>query len=398
MKLINSCVMINNKLEDKCFLYDRRGHRRFDINVEMFDLIKSIHLNNMSYDDAVSDCDKETIDFLIENVLLTSESESYISNIKEIDSVNNARVFMEVTDKCNLNCKHCYGGFAIENKNFVKIDKVFRIIDQAEKLGVYEFDLTGGEPLMYPQLEQLLEKLYNAGMLVSIFTNLVLLSEKKITLLQKYGVKKIITSLDSCKEEIHEEFRGMPGCFKKTIESINKLKSLKFEVAINTMIGNHNIDYIDEQIEFLKSFELLFVLDVIVSEGRAMNLNENTLEASLVIKSITEKYKENLNEEVNYKYCGIADRFIYIKSDGNIYICPSLVDDQFCLGNINNDINLKDIWQLMISKFSYIKCNDKDDKCKKCKGGCRARAFKLRGEICAIDEVYCNIIKGNCDV
>ena len=187
---------------------------------------------------------KEVIEQLIELNILVDLDEKYISNIKNLTEINCARIFIEITDKCNLNCKHCYGGFACNNTNYLSVQTIEQILNQAVQLGVYEFDITGGEPLLYKDLEEVLSKLYDAGMLISIFTNLTLMTKNHLELFKKYGVKKIITSIDSCYADVHDEFRGGVGSFNKTIKNLNLIKESGIEVSVNTMIGNHNIQYI----------------------------------------------------------------------------------------------------------------------------------------------------------
>lgn len=397
MKLSNKCVMVNNKFENTNFIYDRYNHTKYEINSEMFELIRDIHENKKNYKCATLDYDKDIIDELISLEILTNSDEKYIPNIKQPIKFNTARIFLEITDRCNLNCKHCYGGFASKNTNLISLNDIDNIINEAVKLGIYEFDITGGEPLLYPNLDEVLSKLYNSGMLVSIFTNLTILSNHHLEMFNKYCVKKIITSIDSCYKNIHDNFRGCDGCFDKTMQNIEKLKKLEIELSINTMIGNHNIEYIDEMVNFLKQMELPFVLDVITNEGRAMTLNENVNTSANIIRTIFSKYNNDINKEMNFKHCGIGNRFIYIKSDGNIYICPSLIDDQYKVGNIRQ-LNLYKIWENMTTKFGNLSCSKKSDKCKNCNGGCRARALKLHNNIMGIDDVYCTIVKGDVNV
>jgi radical SAM protein with 4Fe4S-binding SPASM domain len=394
MKLANKLVMINNPYEDKIFIYDRIDHIKYEINIEMFDLISSIHNNKLNYEESIKEFDQESIDQLIEMGILIEDNEEYIPNIKNLTKQNNARIFIEITDKCNLNCKHCYGGFACNNTNYLSLDTLENLINQGVELGTYEFDITGGEPLLYKDLETVLEKLYKSGMLVSIFTNLTLMTNKHLEMFKKYGVKKIITSIDSCYPEIHDTFRGGKGSFEKTIKNLKEIKESGIEVAVNTMIGNHNLDYIDEMISFLQTLEVQFVLDVITNEGRAVDLTEDMNIAASTIKEIFYKYNDEIDETANYKHCGIGDRFIYVKSNNKIYICPSLAEEEYCVGELTENFNLNDIWQNMINKFGTLSCEKQCKKCKKCKGGCRARALKMHGSINAIDDVYCTIMKG----
>ena len=158
------------------------------------------------------------------------------------------------------------------------------------------------------------------------------------------------------------------------------------------MIGNHNKDNINSLIKFIQNLHVKSVLDVIVPEGRGIELNENIRDSSLIIKKIYDDYYKIIDKNAISIHCGIGSRFIYIKSDGNIYLCPSLIEEKYKLGNINH-YSTKQIWKYMSEKFSYLTCNSKCQKCQKCKGGCRARALQIHNDICGQDDVYC-IING----
>ena len=395
MRLSNDLVMINNQYEGVLFIYDRLNHIKYEINDEMFFLISDIHRNELDYDSIIKKYDKGIIEQLIELNVLVSAVDKPIFNIKEVTEMNCARIFVEITDKCNLNCKHCYGGFACNNNTYLSLDTIDELLRQAIELGVYEFDITGGEPLLYKDLEQVLSKLYDAGMLVSIFTNLTLMTEEHLEMFKKYGVKKIITSIDSCYDHIHDEFRGKKGSFDKTLKNLYLIKESGIEIAVNTMIGNHNIKYIDKMVSFLKSLEVPFVLDVITNEGRAVGLNEDMNLSASIIKEIFNKFHNDIDDGANFKHCGIGKRFIYVKSDMNVYICPSLIDEKYCVGSLKGKFQLKKIWKTMQDTFGNLSCSSKCEKCKKCKGGCRARALKLHNNINEIDDVYCTLMKGD---
>ena len=264
------------------------------------------------------------------------------------------------------------------------------MIDEASANGVYQFDITGGEPTLYPYLEELMDYVYNAGMLMRIFTNLTTYTEKFKNLILKYGVKDIVTSLDSCIKEDHEEFRGQKGCFDKTLNAIQDLKKEDISISLNTMIGNHNKNNIEELIVFINNLKLKSVLDVIVPEGRATELNEDIKESAHVIKKIYEMNSNKIDKEAISISCGVGNRFIYVKSNGSIYLCPSLIKEEYKLGNIEN-FNTMEIWKLMTNKFSNLGCSKKSEKCKNCTGGCRARALSLHRDINSEDDVYCAI-------
>ena len=386
----DSMVIINNKFEKKVFAYDRLNRIEYEINDDCFDIIFDIKNNDYKIDDLYTIYDKDFIEQLFELNILTQNVQKNINNVKKLNTYNNVRIFVELTNKCNLKCKHCYGGFASTNNANLNIDALKQMIDDASKNGVYQFDVTGGEPTLYPYLEELLEYAYNAGMLIRIFTNLTTFTKKTKELILKYGVKDIVTSIDSCIKEDHEEFRGQKGCFDKTLNSISNLQKENVSISLNTMIGNHNKNNIKELIDFINDLKVKSVLDVIVPEGRATELNEDIKESAKVIKSIYEMNSGKIDKDAISISCGVGNRFIYVKSDGNIYLCPSLIKEEYKIGNINN-FDTIEIWKLMFDKFSNLNCSKKTEKCKNCTGGCRARALSLHNDINSEDDVYCVI-------
>ncbi len=384
----NEVVVVNNIFENKLFIYNRIKRIDYDINEDTFDIIMDIKKNNYELEQLKQKYGEYFINQLFDLEILTLTPQSNSINVKKVDKQNNVRIFAELTDKCNLKCKHCYGSFGYKNSNELDLEDLKLLVDNAALNGVYQFDLTGGEPFIYPCIEELLCHLYNAGMLVRIFTNLTIFGKKQLDMILKYGVKNIITSIDSSRKRIHEEFRGQIGCFDKTVNSINILKENNVDVTINTMIGNHNKDHVDEIVKFIEEMEVKSVLDVIVPEGRAIALNEDTFESANIIKNIYRNHYSIIDPNAISINCGIGDRFVYLKSDGNIYICPSLISKEYKIGSIK-DFDTNEIWRKLSNKFGYLCCKKYKIECGKCKGGCRARALKLNGNINQKDDIYC---------
>ena len=384
----DSLVVVNNRFENKIFIYDRLKRIEYNINSETFDILENIKKNNYTKKELLILYDPLFINQLFELNILTTKKQQNINNVKKLEKYNNVRIFAEITNICNLKCKHCYGNFSCNNSMFLDILTLKKVIDDASSKGVYQFDLTGGEPFLYPQFEDLLSYLYDSGMLVRIFTNLTIYNKTYKNIILKYGVKDIVTSVDSCDKEEHEKFRGQVGCFDKTINSIKDLKDNDVMVSVNTMIGNHNKDNIDDLVRFIDSLKVKSVLDVIVPDGRASDLNEDIVSSAKIIKDIYDKHLNIVDKSAITVHCGIGNRFVYIKSDGNIYICPSLIYNEYNIGNVNTFDTYK-IWEEMNSKFNALKCKCKNERCSNCSGGCRARALKLNGDINSKDNVYC---------
>ena len=125
-------------------------------------------------------------------------------------------VSFEITHKCNVHCKHCHLGGPMEEERASAADyaKIAREIRPIVAL------VSGGEPLLRKDAEEIVAALKreNAVLYVAMTTNAALLSRKRYQSLREAGVDRFSISVDY-PDERHDEFRGLPGLFRK-IESL----------------------------------------------------------------------------------------------------------------------------------------------------------------------------------
>ena len=132
MVYINDCmIIINNKFENRVFIYDRKNRVEYSINSDMFDILERIKNNLFTKDSLLKEYGQELIEQLFDLQILTEKEQKNINNVKRLTKYNNVRIFAELTNKCNLKCKHCYGGFACSNNKFLSIEKLKKVIDNA---------------------------------------------------------------------------------------------------------------------------------------------------------------------------------------------------------------------------------------------------------------------------
>lgn len=390
----DECVVVNNSQENKCFIFNRKTKTTYNINQEMFDLLKDIKENTNSQSFYSKKYSTDIIANLILLNVVNYDVSKVVNNIHSIENFNCSRLFFELTSKCNLKCAHCYGSFSAEAQKELNYVDIVSMLEKIKEYGTYQIDFTGGEPLMYKDLDKILEYCYNNGFLVRIFTNLTLFNDKFLSLFINYGVREIVTSVDSCHAECHNQFRGVPKSFERTIDSIKILKESNIPITINSMVGQHNKEHIEEMIDFIESLNVKSVLDVIIPEGRASILDNSIQESAKIIKDIYENHYKIIDKNAISVSCGIGDRFVYIKSNGNIYPCPSMTQECNIIGDIKS-FNVVDVWGKLKNKYCFH-CDKKTDKCKNCSGGCRVRANILHNNLNAEDDVYC-IVNGVID-
>lgn len=160
---------------------------------------------------------------------------------------------LSVTDNCNLRCIYCMDD---KDQDFLKStdqltdEEILRLVEVAAKLGIKKIRVTGGEPLIRPNIVELIDNINNISGIEEIFitTNAIFLADK-VEALAKSGVKGVNISLDSLKED---RFKSLTrrGDLNKVLEAIDKCIDYGIKVKINTVM----VDEInnDEIVDFIK--------------------------------------------------------------------------------------------------------------------------------------------------
>lgn len=387
MFLSDGVSVINNYYENKLFVYLKDTHTKYEINDDLFFLLEYINNNSqLSVSDLLAEFDgiDDIISFLFDAKIISNLRPKCKYQIKKVGDINSARVFIECTDKCNLSCPHCYGAFGKRNNTFLGISQIRKLLEECQKIGVYEVDITGGEPFMHPNINEILDLLYEYSMLTTLFSNLTICDDNHLNKIITTGVKTVVTSIESFDSEIHNSFRGLNNALSKTIRNIKYLKDHGVEVKVNLVLGNHNIESAEKTIDFILSLSVPCNIDVTTLEGRAKDLSFDINKAISVLK----KYN---NGEISNN-CGFANRMIFISCDGDIYPCPSVRNNEFLFGNINSDYDLYSSFSEVLDLLKGWNCNSICNN-PKCPGGCRARSLSMNGTLKSHDPYYCLIYR-----
>jgi MoaA/NifB/PqqE/SkfB family radical SAM enzyme len=187
-------------------------------------------------------------------VELLKMAERYFENMKknknyprELDSPIGCQ--LELTHKCNLNCKQCYN-----MSNCQKPDISFKtwmnVAKQLVDMNIFECVISGGEPLLLGnKLYKLMDVLHDSGIRFVLVTNGMLVDEHVIDKLNKYDYYWVQVSLDGSRPEIHDRIRGVSGSWKKAVNAAKMVSESGMPLVISHVIQRDNVDYIDEMIE-----------------------------------------------------------------------------------------------------------------------------------------------------
>ncbi|MBN1354129.1 MAG: radical SAM protein [Candidatus Omnitrophica bacterium] len=156
-------------------------------------------------------------------------------------------LYINPTGRCNLKCRHCwinpyYSNDTGASGNELKPGEIISIIKEARELGLANIKLTGGEPLLRNDLEEVFEFCAKNGIKICIETNGTLIDRGKALLLKKYNVDFISLSLDGCNPSINDSFRGVKGAFRMATDGIRNLVKAGFNPQVITCLHRRNVE------------------------------------------------------------------------------------------------------------------------------------------------------------
>lgn len=314
----------------------------------------------------------------------------------EITDLTGVRLFIQLTNRCNLKCRHCYADSRNidECDDYFNYDKSKKIINEAVENGISKIDFTGGEVFIKNFFIDLLEYIEYKPVQYDIFTNFTLIDYKLSVRIKKlHGLNRLITSLDYFDADKHNKFRGSKNAYERTMQTIEYFNDIKERIIINTIVMNDNHNDVVDILEYFRGIGIKVQLDVLSNSGRAKDIDNNINDDVVFIKDLL-KYYNNI-ESYSWKNCincGIGKVLLFMNYKGEYHVCPSLTSREsrcFYLGR-----NMRESYNNL--KKIILKCNE--DKCKfyeQCSYGCRARVFLNTGCINGCDYILRQLMEGD---
>lgn len=155
-------------------------------------------------------------------------------------------IYFYLTEGCNLRCRHCWihPGYETEGQSYRTLDlDLFKyILEQAKPLGLRDIKLTGGEPLIHPQIREILDVIRTEDIRLIVETNGIQCSPEIAQEMRACKNAFISVSLDGADAETHEWMRGVKGCFETTLEGISNLVNARIAPQIIMSIVRRNKD------------------------------------------------------------------------------------------------------------------------------------------------------------
>ena len=194
---------------------------------------------------------------------------------KEDFEINPLMFYYEVTQACDLVCKHCRASA----QEHAAVDELptelsLRLIDQVASFPRKpHIVFTGGDPLKRADIFTLIRSAVDKGLSVALTPSATPLATRQAFEQAKdAGVQAFGISLDGPTAAIHDAFRGIEGSFDKTSEMLDTAKTLHIPVQVNTSITRRNVAFIDEMADYLARFGgvMMWSLFFLVPVGRGI--------------------------------------------------------------------------------------------------------------------------------
>ena len=187
-----------------------------------------------------------------------------------------------LTQRCNLRCAHCYlSAFpGADASRELSTGECFRVVDEIAAVNPdVLLILTGGEPLLRPDLFDLGSYASQKGFTVVLGTNGVLLGERQARLMRQNGIEGASISLDSTVPAQHDAFHHLEGAWRRAVRATQVLRAEDLPFSLHMSVSDWNVDEVPAMIglaRVLGARVLNFFF--LVRTGRGERLTEITLE------------------------------------------------------------------------------------------------------------------------
>jgi len=228
--------------------------------------------------------------------------------------------------RCNLSCTYCneYDDFSKP----VPTDEMFRRVDKLGALGTSVITISGGEPLLHPELDNIIHRIRRNGMIAGMITNGYLLVPERIQRLNRAGLEWLQISIDNVTPD---------DVSKKSLKVLDKKLELlaeyaDFHVNINSVVGGGVRNPQDALVIGKRALELGFSSTVGIihdGQGQVQPLGDEERRVYHEMKSMEKRsftrinaFQDNISQgRPNQWRCRAGSRYLYICEDGLVHYC-----------------------------------------------------------------------------
>ena len=325
------------------------------------------------------------------------------------------RIFLNVTDACNLRCGYCYANSGVERTENLPLDTIRSLADDAALAGATSILLSGGEPFMRADFVEIVNVFTSRGFQVSISSNGACIDEETARTLGEYEKLLFQISLDGNRDSV-DSLTGVPNSFDRIVAGIDRLCHVGFPIQLNSVLQASNYGDIPYLLEFAAKRELVLRFTLLSSEyGRAAGKPSclSIIQLEKAIRAIHLARKAYPLVELNIPplllhpddwfpitpACGWARHMCGVLSDGSVTVCGLAIDQKDLIAGNIRDSSLSEIWHSaqLFNELRQYSLDDIAGICSECPflyacgGSCRLSPYVAGSGFCgsnALCEAY----------
>lgn len=284
-------------------------------------------------------------------------------------------LFWECTTRCNLHCRHCGSDCSqLSREKDMPLQDFISVLDtipQKNRPKDFTVVLTGGEPLLRPDIVEIGREIRRRGFAWGVVSNGWNYTEQMQQKLLGAGMGALTISLDGM-EDTHDWMRGVPGSYQRTVKAIELFrKEPRLNADVVTCVNKRNLSQLEQIYGLLsgiglKQWRLFTVIpigraasdpDMQLSDSEFVTLMEfiKTKRAADGVMNVTfscEGYLGRYEEAVRPAryFCRAGVNIASVLIDGRICACPNIDRDRFSQGSIYTE-NFYEVWENRFRDF-----------------------------------------------
>ncbi len=250
-----------------------------------------------------------------------------------------------ITTACNLNCRHCFAkAFKNTREGAREVQKELslaewgKVVRLCKESGAFSFGITGGEPLLYRELPDLIKTVSPEDTYISVNSNGTLFTDSIAQELSSAGVDAMLFSIDTADARAHDAFRGQDQAFRRTLEALDIARRHKMKVCVVCTLSHASIrdSGVAKLIDLTRQKRVMLILSRAALAGNwcgewDMLLDEEDQRLMYDLVRRHPHVRTDFETNILKSGCGAGTEKIYVTPYGDVLPCPFL---HISFGNI----------------------------------------------------------------
>lgn len=252
-------------------------------------------------------------------------------------------VHWEVTNKCNLRCKHCLPDSGSARDRELTTSEAMTALESFRAAGVSRVNFTGGEPFSRKDFLSILERTVALGMRAAVITNVTLLQELELETIKRLGVE-LGVSLDGADEMTNAVIRGQ-GSFEKVIEVLKQCQEAGVPTTLYVTVTAVNLHQVDALAALAKTQACRGIhYSEVTLAGRAISFSDELAlsaeQKAALPRQVAQAASDVFGEQVSTmdERCFVDSATLYMAANGGLYVCSEVFQrrSDLSIGNIRS--------------------------------------------------------------